>query len=55
VYNALGFGLVERIYVAALERELRDRDHDVAREVHVPVFYKGAELGKQRIDMIVDE
>jgi GxxExxY protein len=55
VYNALGFGFLEHLYVMALETELRERGHAVAREVGVPVFYKGRELGYQRLDMIVDE
>jgi GxxExxY protein len=55
VYNALGFGFLEHFYVMALERELRGRGHSVGREVSVPVFYKGEELGRQRLDMIVDE
>jgi GxxExxY protein len=54
VYNTLGFGFVESIYAAALERELRDRGHAVAREASVRVFYKEQELGTQRLDMIVD-
>lgn len=55
VYNALGFGFLEHVYALALERELRDRGHDVAREVRVPVLYKGEELARQRIDMVVDD
>jgi GxxExxY protein len=55
VYNTLGYGFVEYLYLAALERELAARGHYVAREVTVHVRYKGAELGTQRIDMIVDE
>ena len=55
VYNTLGFGFLEQVYVTALERELRARDHVVAREVWVPVSYKGEEISRQRIDMIVDE
>jgi len=54
VYNTLGFGFLEHIYMMALERELRARGHQVAREVWVTVFYKGEPLRKQRIDMIVD-
>jgi GxxExxY protein len=54
VYNTLGFGFLEHIYVMALERELRSRGHHVAREVQVRVMYKGEELSGQRIDMIVD-
>ena len=54
VYNTLGFGFLEHIYVMALERELRRRGHDVAREIGVPIYYQGEELARQRIDMIVD-
>jgi GxxExxY protein len=55
VYNTLGFGFLEYLYVMALERELRARGHRVGREIYIPVFYKGEELGRQRLDMIVDE
>jgi len=55
VYNTFGYGLLEQVCMAALERELRARGHAVGREVHVPVFYKGEEIARQRIDMIVDE
>lgn len=55
VYNTLGFGFLEHIYVMALEGELLARNHRVAREVAVQVFYKGQWLGQQRLDMIVDE
>ncbi len=55
VYNALGFGFLEHVYVMALERELLARGHSVGREVWVPVSYKGAELTRQRLDMVVDE
>ena len=55
VYNNLGFGFLEHIYVMALERELLERNHRVAREVAVRVLYKGHELGEQRLDMIVDD
>lgn len=54
VYNTLGFGFLEHIYVMALERELIARGHHVAREVGVRVMYKGEHLGSQRLDMIVD-
>jgi GxxExxY protein len=55
VYNTLGFGFLEHIYILALERELRARGHLVRREVGVCVMYKGEELAYQRLDMIVDE
>jgi len=55
VYNELGFGFLEHVYAMALERELRARGHVVGCELYVPVFYRGEELAKQRIDMLVDE
>ena len=54
VYNKLGFGFLEHIYRAALERELVARGRSVAREVSVQVFYDGEPLATQRLDMIVD-
>jgi GxxExxY protein len=54
VYNALGYGFLEHLYIMALEREQLARGHAVAREVGVLVTYKGEELGYQRIDMILD-
>jgi GxxExxY protein len=55
VYNILGYGFLEQVYIMALERELRARGHRVGREVWIPVNYKGEELCKQRLDMVVDE
>lgn len=55
VYNTLGFGFHEHIYVMALERELLARSHRVARELSVHVTYKGHIVAVQRIDMVVDE
>jgi GxxExxY protein len=54
VYNALGFGFLETVYTAALERELRERGHKVGREVFAPVFYRGEIIARQRLDMVVD-
>jgi GxxExxY protein len=54
VYNTLGFGVLEQVYMSALERELRSRGHAVGREVYVPVIYNGEEIARQRIDMIID-
>src|SRR3954471_22542733 len=54
VYNYYGYGLVESVYVGALEIELIERGHTVTREVAVPVGYKGKHVTRQRIDMVVD-
>ena len=55
VYNDLDFGFLEHICVAALVKELTARGHVVAREVGVRVWYKGEDIGTQRLDMIVDD
>jgi GxxExxY protein len=55
VYNNLGYGFLEHVYVMALERELIARRHQVAREIAVQVFYKGEHIAEQRLDMIVDQ
>jgi GxxExxY protein len=55
VYNVLGFGFFEHVYLEALDRELKARGHAVSREVSVRVYYKTAAIGIQRLDMIVDE
>jgi GxxExxY protein len=55
VYNTLGYGFLEHLYVRAVEEELRARGHRVAREVAVRVMYKEIVLGVQRLDLIVDD
>jgi GxxExxY protein len=54
VYRELGFGFLEPIHAAALEIELRERGHDVARQFGTVVRYKGVEIAHQRLDMVVD-
>ena len=55
VYNTLGYGFLEHLYVLAMERELASRGHMVRRELGVRVMYKGEELGLQRLDMVIDD
>ncbi|HET9453413.1 MAG TPA: GxxExxY protein [Gemmatimonadaceae bacterium] len=55
VHNVLGFGLSERIYLLAMEQELKARGHRVIKEVEVPVFYRDVLLQQQRLDMLVDD
>ncbi|MFD2033322.1 GxxExxY protein [Belliella marina] len=55
VYNGLGAGLLESVYVAALEWELIKQGLDVKREVPVPVYYKDVKLDLGfRIDLLVE-
>ncbi|HKN64896.1 MAG TPA: GxxExxY protein [Gemmatimonadaceae bacterium] len=55
VYDKLGYGFLENVYVGALILELRRRGHSIAREVLVPVFYDGIVVARYRMDLIVDD
>ena len=55
VYNTLGFGFLEHVYAAALEKELLGLDLRVARECRVGIYYDGMELCQQRLDFVVNE
>ena len=55
VYNTLGYGFPESVYVEALARELRRRGHRVEREALVKVWYKGEIIARQRVDLLVDD
>ena len=55
VFNELGHGFLEHIYILALEQELMERGHRIAREFGVNVVYKGRVLAVQRLDMVVDD
>ena len=55
VYNTLKSGYLESVYEKALEWELLEAGFSVKRQVRIPVFYKGIELGKDFIaDLVVD-
>jgi GxxExxY protein len=55
VYNYFGYGLNERVYCGALAHELRERGHNVARELLIDIRYKGRHVATQRLDMVVDD
>ena len=54
VYNYYGYGLTEAVYAGALEHALRDRGHEVARELAVPIDFRGRHVCWMRIDFVVD-
>ena len=56
VYNELGPGLLESVYEEALAFELKERGLIVAKQVEVPVIYKGNELKTPlRLDLLVND
>jgi len=54
VYNALGYGFLERLYKRALEIALRRRGLTVEREFPIAVSFQGQEIGHHRLDMFVE-
>jgi GxxExxY protein len=56
VHTELGPGLLESIYEESLCRELKMRGIAYARQVPVPVIYKGERLSEcLRLDILVDD
>ena len=55
VYNTLKSGYLESVYEKAFEWELLEAGFSVKRQVRIPVFYKGIDLGKDFVaDLVVD-
>src|SRR5690349_21383330 len=56
VYNSLGPGLLESVYLTALEYELYSSGLLVKRQVFVPIEYKGEILeAGLRMDLLVND
>jgi GxxExxY protein len=55
VHRALGPGFEEVIYQRALALELPAHDLDFSREVWMDVRYKGTQVGRKRVDFVIDE
>jgi GxxExxY protein len=55
VHRVLGYGFLEKVYEAALARELRDRGHRVVSQAEMEVSYKGESVGLYYADLLVDD
>ncbi len=53
VHKELGPGFLEAIYENAFAVELRAQDIPFDRQLAVPVFYRGVEVGLHRLDLFV--
>jgi GxxExxY protein len=53
VHKLIGPGFLESVYEEALCIEMRLREIDYARQVPVPVLYKGYTVGEGRLDLLV--
>ena len=56
IHTTLGPGLLESVYEAILEYELRNRGLSVLRQIGLPVYYEGLKLEiGYRVDLIVGD
>ena len=55
VHKALGNGFQELIYQRAFDIELKDLNISAMREVEMPVFYKGQQIGSRRVDFLIHD
>jgi GxxExxY protein len=54
VHSTLGNGFQEVIYQRALQIELREAGLHFEREMTMPVYYKGRQIGERRVDFFVE-
>jgi GxxExxY protein len=55
VHRLLGTGFQEVIYQRSLAVELEQAGVVFGRELEMPIFYKGVEVGSRRVDFLVEE
>ena len=55
VHNALGKGLSEKAYENALALKLQSLGLRVCQQKELPVMFEGQEVGKQVVDLLVEE
>jgi len=55
VHNTLGNGFQEVIYQRALQIEMLKQKLKFAREMEMPLYYDGQEIGTRRVDFFVEE
>ena len=55
VYNALGYGFLEKVYENALMIELRKRGLTAQQQIPIQVYYDGQPVGEYFADILVNE
>ena len=55
VHKALGPGLLEALYEAAMCIDLEEQGIPFARQFRIPAYYRGRPLGTYEIDLLVDD
>ena len=54
VHNTLGNGFQEAIYQKALAVEFNHAGIDFKREAEIPIHYRDIEIGRRRVDFLVN-
>lgn len=54
VHSTLGNGFQEFIYQRALEMELELKGVEFVREMEMPIYYRQKEIGRRRVDFLVE-
>ncbi len=54
VYNALGYGFLEKVYENALFLELQEMNLEVVKQAPICVFYNNHQVGDYFADLIVE-
>lgn len=54
VHSILGNGFQEVIYQRALSIEMRKQGLEFSREMEMPIFYDGHDIGTRRVDFFVE-
>ncbi len=55
VHTELGNGFQEVIYQRAMEIEMADVGISFVRELEMPIYYKGQQIGSRRVDFLVED
>jgi GxxExxY protein len=55
VHRMLGNGFQEVIYQRSLAVELEAKGLLFVREIKMPIFYRGVDVGSRRVDFLIDE
>lgn len=55
IHSTLGNGFQEVIYQRAMEIEMPFENLSFQREMEMPVFYRGVQIGTRRVDFFVEE
>lgn len=55
VHSCLGCGFDEDIYIEALDKEMKNTCLTFERQIELPVYYGESEIGKKKIDFLVDK